>query len=125
MILFFLWHHVLTANSHCGLSAAFLTQQQRDKGTISALCQYYCPAAARIAVVQSPCASGRPQNLSKAGDFIRSYRAMICRNRRKISSPPLPLHITLLLSLQWNETCSCMDGHLEILRSQARSVSIT
>lgn len=106
MILFFLWHHVLTANSHCGLSATFLTKQQRDKGTISALCQYYCPAVARIAVVQSPWVSGRPQNLSKAGDFIRSYRAVIHRNTRKISSPPLSLHFTFLLSLQRNETCS-------------------
>lgn len=60
MIFFFLWHHVLTTNSHCGLDATFLMQQHRDKGTICTM------PVARTAVIQSPCVSGRPQNLSKA-----------------------------------------------------------
>lgn len=125
MIVFFLWHHVLTTNSHCGLNATFLMQQHRDKGTISAPCQYYCPAVARTAVIQSPCVSGRPQNLSKVGDFIRSYIAVICRNRRKISSLPLSLHyLFIVFAVEWHMFC-CMDELSWKNKGQARFFSIT
>lgn len=98
---------------------------------------FWCSSkGTRVQSVQLPCSGQessdsvslcqwQPQNLSKAGDFIRSCRALICRNRRKFSSPPLPLHFTFLLSLQWNDTFCCTDECQEIPRSQARFVSIT